>query len=88
MVIASLLQDFDLVALQGVQSDRDDLLPILVDKLNATGRKYDFLIGPRVGRVNKLQFAMIFDTEKLETDAFAMPASVGLVHRTQSAEFR
>ena len=72
MVIVSLLQEFDLVALQGVQSDRDDLLPILVDKLNATGRKYDFLIGPRVGRINKLQFAMIFDTEKLETDRYQL----------------
>ncbi|MEC8554627.1 MAG: hypothetical protein VXZ82_06430 [Planctomycetota bacterium] len=72
MVIVSLLQEFDLVALQGVQSDRDDLLPILVDKLNATGRKYDFLIGPRVGRVNKLQFAMIFDTERLETDRYQL----------------
>lgn len=68
-----IIRQFDVVALQEIQTSRDDLLPILVDKLNQSGRKYDYLIGPRVGRVApKAQFAIIFDAQRLETDRYQL----------------
>ncbi len=72
-LIVSILRQYDVVALQGIQSSRDDILPLLVDKLNQSGRKFDYLIGPRVGRQEpQQQFAFVFDTQKLETDRYQL----------------
>ena len=72
-MLVAILRQYDVVALQGIQSSRDDVLPMIVDKLNQSGRRYDYLIGPRVGRAAPHhQFAYVFDTDKLETDRFAL----------------
>ncbi len=72
-MLVRILRRFDVVALQGIQSTRDDILPIIVERLNQSGRNYDYLIGPRVGRSAPLeQFAYIFDTQRLETDRYQL----------------
>lgn len=72
-LLVSILRQYDVVALQGIRSSRDDVLPMLVDQLNRSGGRYDYLIGPRVGRgTSHQQFAFVFDTAKLETDRFAL----------------
>ncbi len=72
-VLVSILRQYDVVALQGIRTNRDDVLPLIVDKLNQSGRKYDYLIGPRVGRTAPhQQFAYIFDTSRLETDRYQL----------------
>jgi len=72
-MLITILRQYDVVALQGIQSSRDDVLPMIIDKLNQAGRRYDYLIGPRVGRAAPHhQFAYVFDTDKLETDRFAL----------------
>jgi len=72
-MLVRVLRRFDVVALQGIQSNRDDILPIIVERLNQSGRNYDYLIGPRVGRSAPLeQFAYIFDTQRLETDRYQL----------------
>lgn len=72
-MIVTILRQYDLVALQGIQTSRDDVLPLIVDKLNQSGRSYDYVIGPRVGRAAPhQQFAFVFDTAKLETDRFQL----------------
>ncbi len=72
-MLVRILRRFDVVALQGVQSNRDDILPLLVERLNQSGRNYDYMIGPRVGRTAPLeQFAYIFDTQRLETDRYQL----------------
>lgn len=71
--LVNLIGRYDVTALQGVQSSRDDLLPIVVEKLNQSGRRFDYLIGPRVGRAeSKLQFAIVFDTDRIETDRYQL----------------
>jgi hypothetical protein len=72
-MLVRILRRFDVVALQGIQSNRDDILPLLVERLNQSGRNYDYMIGPRVGRTALLeQFAYIFDTQRLETDRYQL----------------
>ncbi|RMF43474.1 MAG: hypothetical protein D6753_05040 [Planctomycetota bacterium] len=67
------LQQFDIVAVQGIQSERDDILPQLTTRANVGTRAYDYLIGPRVGRGdNRQQFAFLFDTRTVETDRFEL----------------
>ena len=71
--LVAIIRQYDIVALQEVQSPRDDLLPMLVDRLNQSGRKYDYLIGPRVGRSEPYQqFAIVFDAETVETDRYQL----------------
>lgn len=71
--LVSTLRQFDVIALQEIQSTRDDLLPIIVEKLNQSGRHYDYVIGPRLGRVPpKAQYAIVFDAERLETDRYQL----------------
>lgn len=72
-MLVRILRRFDVVALQGIQSNRDDILPLLVERLNQSGRSYDYMIGPRVGRAAPFeQFAYIFDTQRLETDRYQL----------------
>lgn len=71
--LVGIIRQFDLVALQGIQSDRDDILPVLVERLNQTGRRFDYLIGPRVGHAGQTQqFAFVFDTTRIETDRYQL----------------
>lgn len=71
--LTAILKPFEIIAIQGIQSDRDDILPILVERLNQSGRKYDYLIGPRVGRPPQFQqFGFLFDTSRIETDRYQL----------------
>ena len=52
---------------------RQDILPQFVEAINATGRHYDYVIGPRLGRTaSKEQYAFIFDTASIEVDRNAL----------------
>ncbi len=67
--LAKILRKFDVIAVQEICTKQQDLLPLLVDRINQSDRKFDYMIGPRVGRTdNKEQFAFIFDTTRVETD--------------------
>nr|MCU0721757.1 hypothetical protein [Pirellula sp.] len=66
--LVRIIRQFDVIALQHISSRQTDLLPLLTDRVNQSDRRYDFLIGPPVGRDQKQQFAFLFDTERMETD--------------------
>ncbi len=71
--LAKIARKFEVLALQEISGSEQDLLPLLVQKINQSGRRYDYLIGPRVGRGNnKVQFAFLFDTDRIETDRFQL----------------
>ncbi len=72
MLLVSILRQYDIVALQQIRSSRDDILPMLVERLNQSGRRYDYIIGPRVGREDFEQFGYIFDTDRLVTDRYRL----------------
>lgn len=67
--LAKIGRQYDVLALQEISGQEQDLLPTLVEKINQSGRAFDYLIGPRVGGEGKsLQFAFLFDTHRIETD--------------------
>ncbi len=51
----------------------DDILPRFLELINSTGRRYDFVIGPRQGRTDsKEQYAFIYDAQSVEVDRTSM----------------
>jgi deoxyribonuclease-1-like protein len=67
--IVAILKNFDLIAIQEVRAISQDILPQLIAQLNAGGQRYDYAIGPRLGRSSsKEQYAFVFDTETIEID--------------------
>ena len=75
-VIVEVIRKFDVIAIQEVRAKADDILPRLIAELNADGSRYDFIIGPRLGRsVSKEQYAFVYDTNRIELDS----ASVGTI---------
>ena len=76
-VIVETLRQFDIVAIQEVRAKEDDILPRLIDAINANGSRYHFLVGPRLGRtVSTEQYAFVYDTNRVEYD----PSSVSTFH--------
>src|SRR4029079_1304380 len=72
--IVSTLKNFALIAIQEVRAVSQDILPQLIDLLNADGKyRYDYAIGPRLGLTNsKEQYAFIFDTASIEIDRYQL----------------
>jgi len=67
--IARMIRQFDVIALQHIQSKQQNIVPELLDKVNQSDRRYDYCIGPRVGSApNQQQYAFLFDTDRVETD--------------------
>jgi endonuclease/exonuclease/phosphatase family metal-dependent hydrolase len=83
--LARIARHFDVIAIQEVRSKDQDVLPRFVDKINETGRSYDYVIGPRLGRTDsKEQYAFIFDMASVEvdrTELYTIQDSDDLLHR-------
>ncbi len=67
--LVEIIRQFDVVAIQEIRSKEDDILPRFVRLINSTGRQYDFVIGPRLGRTSsKEQYAFIYDAQRIEVN--------------------
>ncbi len=67
--LAIIVREFDIVAIQEIRSTDNGIIPRFVDLINSAGRRYDYVVGPRLGRSNsKEQYAFIFDTQSVEID--------------------
>lgn len=79
-VLATVIRQFDVVAIQEVRSKDPSVVPRFVEMINAAGARYDYVIGPRLGRTSsKEQYAFIFDTSRVEYE----PRSVRTVDDPQ-----
>lgn len=68
-ILADVVRKFDVVAIQEIRATSDDILPRFVEIINSTGRHYDYVIGPRLGRTNsKEQYAYVYDAQTVECD--------------------
>lgn len=71
-VVTDVARRYDVLAIQEIRAATDDILPRFVAQMNAAGRKYDFVIGPRLGRSSsKEQYAFVYDTATIEVDRTA-----------------
>lgn len=76
-LLAHVIRQFDLVAIQEVRAKEDNVIPELVAAVNANGSRFSFVIGPRLGRSHsKEQYAYVFNTNTIEHD----PSSIGTVN--------
>lgn len=68
-ILARLIRQFDVIAIQEIRSLDQDVMPRFIEIINAAGRNYDFLIGPRIGDTSsKEQYAFVFDRQTIEVD--------------------
>jgi endonuclease/exonuclease/phosphatase family metal-dependent hydrolase len=68
-VLASIVRNFDIVAVEEIRDQQDSLVPNFLRSVNAAGVRYDYVIGPRLGRTNsKEQYAYLFNTDTIEVD--------------------
>ena len=83
--IVHVIQQFDIVAIQEVRTKDQTLIPRLLSQVNARGAKYDYLLGPRLGRsVSKEQYAYIYDTSTVVTSpdaSYTIEDKADLLHR-------
>ncbi|MDA7492784.1 deoxyribonuclease I [bacterium] len=67
--VARVVRQFDVIALQQIASIERDLIPRLVEAINQSGGRYDFVVGPPTGPVDRPeQLAFIFDTARVVVD--------------------
>jgi endonuclease/exonuclease/phosphatase family metal-dependent hydrolase len=68
--LAAIVRNFHIVAIQEIRTKDQYLLDrFLRDYVNTGGRRYDYVIGPRLGRSNsKEQYAFLFDTAAVEVN--------------------
>jgi deoxyribonuclease-1-like protein len=92
-VLARVVRNFDIVAIQEVRAKSDEILPAFVRAVNADGSRYQHVIGPREGRTSsKEQYAFVYDTNRIEVDTSSLgifPDPQGRLHRPpMHARFR
>lgn len=84
-VLADVIRHFDVVAIQEIRAKEQTIIEDLVAQVNATGRSYDYVLGPRLGRTSsKEQYAFVFDAQRIEVSresVFTVPDPQDLLHR-------
>lgn len=65
--LAEIIRQFHVVAIQEVRSQDDYLIPNFVKLINSGGRRFDHIIGPRLGNTTSTeQYVYLYDTERVE----------------------
>ena len=54
-IMARIVRQFDIIAIQEIRARDQDVLPRFVAVINAAGRHYDYVIGPRLGRTESTE---------------------------------
>ena len=68
-ILARIVRRFDVVAIQELRTTDPSVMSNFIRLINSTGRDYDFVIGPRLGRSDsKEQYVFVFDTQRIEVD--------------------
>lgn len=83
--IVKICRHFDVIAIQEIRANDQNIMPQFVQMLNSDGSRYDFAIGPRLGRTDsKEQYAFVFDTNSIEFDRnqlYTIDDPDDLIHR-------
>jgi len=83
--LADVIRMFDVVAIQEIRSLDQTLLPVLMSYVNSSGSRYEFVIGPRLGRTDsKEQYAYIFDAKRIASGinaTYTLNDDIDVLHR-------
>lgn len=83
--IAAIIRQFDVVAIQEVRATNQTIIQQLLQYVNVQGARYDYLIGPRLGRTSsKEQYAYLYDTTKVigsPNASYTIQDDADLLHR-------
>lgn len=83
--LATLIRQFDVVAIQEVRATDQTVIPQLLQYINANGGRYDYILGPRLGRtVSKEQYCFIYDTNRIVSGpnaSYTVEDRADLLHR-------
>lgn len=67
--LAAIVSKFDVIAIQEISTQNVQHMELFVRMINNSGRKYDCVVGPRLGNTpQKEQYAFVFDTERIMVD--------------------
>lgn len=84
-ILAQIVREFDIVAIQEIRSRDQNVMPQFVDLINDSGRTYDFVIGERIGDTSsKEQYAYVFDRQTIDVDrryVYTVTDPDNLLHR-------
>ena len=68
-VLAQIVRQFDVVAVQELRSREQDVIPRFLQFVNADGAHYDSIVGERLGRTSsKEQYVYLYDATRVEVD--------------------
>lgn len=68
-VLVDITRRFDVLAIQEVRTAKPELIDDFVRQVNATGMRYAYLLGPRLGRTSsKEQYLYVYDRDRIEVD--------------------
>jgi deoxyribonuclease-1-like protein len=83
--IAAIIRLFDVVAIQEVRAKDQTVIPRLLQYVNAQGARYDYILGPRLGRSDsKEQYCYLYDTNRLLSSpqaSYTVEDNADLLHR-------
>jgi deoxyribonuclease-1-like protein len=83
--IVHIIHQFDIVAIQEVRAKDQTLLPRLLKLVNANGSRYEYLLGPRLGRTSsKEQYAYVYNTDSVVSSpdaCYTVEDRADLLHR-------
>ncbi len=85
-ILAEIMKRFDVIAVQELRTKNDQqVLGQLVDLVNADGREYSYIAGPRLGRSSsKEQYVFVYNTRRIVPDlqsAYTVHDPQDLMHR-------
>jgi len=66
-ILAKIVRRFDVIAIQELRSKEQDVIPRFVERINEDGSRFDYIVGPRLGRTSsKEQYVYLYDARRIE----------------------
>lgn len=83
--LAEVVRKFDIVAIQEIRTKDQSMLNQFLAYVNAKGDRYEYLLGPRLGRTtSKEQYAYIYDSTRIRTNtncSYTLNDDIDVLHR-------
>jgi deoxyribonuclease-1-like protein len=71
-ILEEIVKNFDVVAIQEVRDITETTIPYFVERLNSSGKKFNYVISERLGRSQgKEQYAFIYNTNSVKFKGFS-----------------